>query len=64
MRQEAVAQLIYGWVLVLTLVNFILANAIVWLAIGWGGRSAHQDFIVSGPLDAEISCANLLTRLS
>jgi hypothetical protein len=28
-----VAQLMHGWVLVLTLVNLILANAIVWFVI-------------------------------
>jgi hypothetical protein len=31
-RQEAVARLMNGWLLVLTLVNLALANAIVWFA--------------------------------
>jgi len=36
-RQEAVARLMHGWVLVLALVNLILADAIVWFVIapGW-----------------------------
>jgi len=32
-RQEAVARLMRGWLLVL--VNLILADAIVWFAQGW-----------------------------
>jgi hypothetical protein len=36
----AVAQLMRGWLLVLTLVNLILADAIVWLVIAQGWPSA------------------------
>ena len=35
-RQEAVARLIRGWLLVLTLVNLMLADAIVWFVIAQG----------------------------
>ena len=32
-RQEAVGELMHDWLLVLTLVNLILPDAIVWFAI-------------------------------
>jgi len=35
-RQEAVAKLMHGWLLVLTPANLILADAIVWFAIAQG----------------------------
>jgi hypothetical protein len=35
-RQEAVARLMHGWFLVLTLIALALANAIAWFAVAQG----------------------------